>query len=172
MDIITLFQELPDIKTIFIDKEYLVVDKNDRPKITKKGKVNPKKIRKVQRVKIVRETLTSYGLEFIPQSRNEFRLDLFNDPMLILKTDFWNIFQVIEELDNFEKRPNIIPSHQLIDELTSKATIDEFLGTEENKKNPPTVNQILGQISDMSNKSDANKKGKKTRIVTNQTDAE
>ena len=42
MDIITIFQELPDIKTISIGKEYLVVDKNDRPKISKKGKVNPK----------------------------------------------------------------------------------------------------------------------------------
>jgi len=154
MDIITIFQELPDIKTISIGKEYLVVDKNDRPKISKKGKINPKKIRKVQHVKVVRESLTTYGLDFIPQFRNEFRLDLFNDPMLILKTDFWNTFQVIEELDdNFEKKPNnIIDEYkavqQLIDEQTAKTTVDKLFAEEKEKK------------------------GKKTRTTTNQNDAE
>jgi len=156
MDILTIFQELPDIKTISKDKEYLVVDKNDRPKITKKGKVNFK-IRKVQHIKLVRETKTSYFLQFIPLIHNYFKLDLFGDPTLILISDFWNTFQVIEEIET-ERRFIERNHNNLIDELTAKTTIDELLGTEKNKKTPPTANQLIDQIADINKKERKNKK--------------
>jgi len=96
MDIITVFQELPDIITIQVNNRYLVVNKSDRPKISKTGSIKKSKIKRIEEVALIKETNTSFLISFT--SGNSFGLNF--DSQWILKQDFFNRYQVIELLED------------------------------------------------------------------------
>ena len=97
MDIITIFQELPDITTIQVNNRYLVVNKADRPTISKTGSIKKSKIRRIEEVALIKETNTSFLISFTSFG-NSFGLNF--DSQWILKQDFFNKYQVIELLED------------------------------------------------------------------------
>lgn len=94
--ITTIHEELPDIKTVETGKEYYIINRNKKF-LNKKGKVYNKKFTKVEHIKIVDESQLVYQINFMENENYYLKLDLFVGPTLVLKSDFWNNFQVIEE---------------------------------------------------------------------------
>jgi len=97
MDIITIFQELPDITTIQVNNKYLVVNKSDRPKISKTGSIKKSKIRRIEEIFLMKETNTSFLISFT-NFGDGFGFNF--DNQWILKQDFFNKYQVIELLED------------------------------------------------------------------------
>jgi len=100
METTTIYEELPDIKNLEIGKLYLVINRDEKT-ISKKGKVS-KNVRDVQKVTLIKESKTSFLIKWGDTS-NIFSLDLFNEGDWILKQDFFNTYQIVEELEKIEK---------------------------------------------------------------------